>query len=193
MNVQRNWPRLDVPRKVKLTIADFLRLNDAGAFDQYSKTELIDGEIVAVNSQFTGHARFKTRMSHRLQDVLDAKMPDFLAMVEVSVAIHPRGLPEPDIVVTNFQETGRVPVPVETIVLIVEVSDTTLRFDLGKKAKLYAAAGVPEYWVADLQGGIMHKLWAPVGKHYTERRELPFGQRVEAMTIAGLGVETVSI
>jgi Uma2 family endonuclease len=190
MNIQRNW---DMPRKVKLTIADFLRLNDSGAFDDYSKTELIDGEIVALNSQFTGHARFKTRMSHRLQDVLDLMMPDYLAMVEVAVAIPPSGLPEPDVVVTDFSETGRVPVPVESIALIVEISDTTLRFDLGKKAKLYAAAGVPEYWVADLQGGKMHQMWAPAGKDYTKRREVPFGDRVEAVTIAGLGVETQGI
>jgi Uma2 family endonuclease len=193
MNVQRNWSKLDVPRKVKLTIADFLRLNDAGAFDAYSKTELIDGEIVAVNSQFTGHARFKSLLSYRIQHALETTLPDYVALVEVSVAIPPQGFPEPDIVITNFKETGRVPVPVEMIAFIVEIADSTLRFDLGKKAKLYAAASVPEYWVADLQGGIMHQLWMPVGKQYTQRREVPFGQRVESTTIAGLGVETVGI
>lgn len=190
MNIQRKW---DMPRRVKLTIADFLRLDDAGAFRDYAKTELIDGEIIAVNSQFTGHARFKTRMSHRLQDVLDSIMPSYLVLVEVAVAIPPQGMPEPDIVITNFQETGRVPVPVETIALILEVSDTTLRFDLGKKARLYAAAGVPEYWVADLQGRKLHQMWAPAGKDYTQRRELPLGGRVEAVTVAGLGVETLGI
>jgi Uma2 family endonuclease len=190
MNIQRQW---DMPRKVKLTIADFVRLNDAGAFRDYSKTELIDGEIVAVNSQFTGHARFKSRMSYRLEGVIEAIMPDYLVLVEVAVSIPPRGLPEPDIVITNFQETGRVPVPVDMIALIVEVSDSTLRYDLGKKARLYAAAGVPEYWVADLQGGKLHQMWAPSGKGYGEKREIALGERLEAVTIAGLAIETAGI
>jgi Uma2 family endonuclease len=193
MNVQRNWSRLDVPRKVKLTIADFLRLNDAGAFDAYSKTELIDGEIVALNSQFTAHARYHSGLFRRIADVVDEIMPGYITLVEVSVAFPPQNLPEPDIVVTNFQEIDDAPVPVETVALIVEVSNSTLRFDLGKKAKLYAAAGVAEYWVADLQGRIIHQLWAPSGKGYTEKREVPFGQRVEAVTIAGFGVETQGI
>jgi Uma2 family endonuclease len=190
MNIQRNW---DMPRKVKLTIGDFLRLNDSGAFDDYSKTELIDGEIVALNSQYTAHARYHSGLFRRIADTVDEVMPGYLTLLEVSVAFPPKNLPEPDIVVTSFQEIGDVPVPVETIALIVEVSNSTLRFDLGKKAKLYAAAGVPEYWVADLQGGKMHQMWAPAGKDYTEMREVPFGDRVEAVTIAGLGVETQGI
>jgi Uma2 family endonuclease len=190
MNMQRS---LDTTRKVKLTIADFMRLNDAGAFRNYSKTELIDGEIVAVNAQFVAHARCQTGMMRRIADAVDAHMPGYLTLVEVAVAILPRSMPEPDITVTNFQELGRVPVPVETIALIVEIADSTLRFDLGKRLSNYAAAGVAEYWVVDVQGRMVHQHWAPFGKDYTQRREIALGERLEAVTIAGLAIETAGI
>jgi Uma2 family endonuclease len=187
MNDLRKWDR---PRKVKLTVGDFLRLDQADAFRDYAKTELIEGEIIAVNAQFVPHARFKTQFFRRLADAVDVEMPGFTALVEVSVAIPPNSAPEPDIVITDFEETGRQAVPVERVALIVEVSDSTLRYDLGQKAKVYAAAGVPEYWVADLEGRVLHQFWQPEGKTYVGKRALPFGETVAAVTIPGLEVST---
>jgi Uma2 family endonuclease len=66
----------------------------------------------------------------------------------------------------------------------------SLKIDLGQKAAAYAAAGIPEYWVADANGRVIHQLCAPVGEAYAERREVAFGEMVEAVTIKGLRVET---
>jgi Uma2 family endonuclease len=187
MNDLRKWDR---PRKVKLTVRDFLRLDDAGAFRGYAKTELIEGEIIGMNAQFAPHARFKSDLFRRLADVVDEVLPGFSTLSEVAVSIPPHSMPEPDIVVTDFRETGRQAIPVETVVLIVEVADTTVRFDLGKKAKIYAAARVPEYWVADLEAGKLHQFSSPSDKGYCDRLELKLGDMVEAATIEGLRVDT---
>ena len=180
----------DEPRPVKLTIADFIRLDDAGAFDAYPKTELIDGVVVAMNAQFSTHARVKTRLLRRIADAVDRAMPGYEAWSEVATAIPPVNMPEPDIVVTRFQATGRAPVPVETIALVVEVADTTKRYDLGTKARIYAAAGVPEYWVADVTGETIYQLWSPTGEEFAQRRAVTFGTAIEAITIGGLRIET---
>lgn len=177
------------PTPVKLRIEDYLQLSDAGALQRYAKTELIGGVIVAMNAQYSAHARAKSRLFRRLADAVDAMMPGFEAWSEVSVAIPPSDLPEPDIVVTRFQG-GREPVPVATVALIVEVADTTLEYDLGTKAALYAGAGVAEYWVVDLQGGKIHQLWAPEGEEYTRQAEVAFGALVKAETIDGVEVAT---
>lgn len=187
MTAFQKW---DEPRPVKLTIADFLRLDDSGAFNDYPKTELIDGVAVAMNAQYTPHARVKSRLFRRLAESVDNALPGYETLVEVSIAIPPLNLPEPDIVVTRFQASGRVPVPVETIVLIVEVADTTKSYDLGTKARIYAEARVPEYWVVDVAGEAIHQLWAPAGEDYSERRLVPFGTAISAAAIDRFVVET---
>ena len=187
-------PALDEPHPVRLTIADFLCLDSAGALDRYAKTELIEGVIVAVNAQFSTHARTKTRLLRRLADAVDAGMPAYEAWSEVSVAIPPMNLPEPDIVVTSFTPVaGRAPVPVETIAIIVEVADTTLSHDLRTKVTVYARAGIPEYWVVDVEAKVIHQMWAPAGETYAERREMAIGDRIAAATVEGLTVETAGI
>jgi Uma2 family endonuclease len=186
MTALRKW---DEPRPVKLTTDDFRRLAEAGAFINYAKTELIDGVIVAMNAQFSAHARAKSLLLRRLADAVEATMPGYEAWSEVSVSIPPDDMPEPDLVVTRFRG-GREPVPTDTIALVVEVADTTAAYDLGRKAGVYAAAGIAEYWVIDIEARQAHQLWGPKDGAYAERRELPLGGRLEAATAPGVAVET---
>jgi Uma2 family endonuclease len=190
MTALRKW---NEPRPVKLTIDDFLRLDESGAFRDYAKTELIEGVIVAMNAQFSAHARAKSLLLRRLADAVDRSMAGYETWSEVSVAIPPGNLPEPDLVVTNFNPSRRAPVPAETIALVVEVSDTTAAFDLGQKAGVYAGAGIAEYWVVDLEGATIRQLWGPGPAGYAEQRSVKLGERIEAVTIAGLAVETAGI
>lgn len=180
---------LNAPQPVKLTIDDFLLLDRSGAFDRYAKTELINGVIVATNAQYSAHARVKTRMLLALAPAIRSAMPGFEVLIEVSVAMPNDSMPEPDLVVTSFVG-GREPVPVGTVALVIEVSDTTFSSDLGEKAKLYAAHGVPEYWVVDIEGGVVHQLWRPDTDGYAERREVSLGEPLAAATIDALNVET---
>jgi Uma2 family endonuclease len=79
------------------------------------------------------------------------------------------------------------------VALAVEISDSTLKFDLTRKLALYAREGIPEYWVADIKGRKVHQFWAPDGGKYASSREVAFGVRIDSVTIAGLSVETVSL
>lgn len=176
------------PHGVRLSARDFLLLVDNGAFDKYSKSELIDGEIVCVNSQLRPHAMAKTNLAYQLINALQAMDSSLTVIVEVGVKLDDSNLFEPDIVVVSDSE-DRV-VPGETVVLAVEVSDTTLRHDLVRKAAFYAATGIPEYWVLDVNKRVLHQLWAPGPEGFGERREIKLGSVVEAVTIAGLKIET---
>ncbi|MFN3946293.1 MAG: Uma2 family endonuclease [Allosphingosinicella sp.] len=146
----------DEPRPVKLTVEDFLRLDAAGAFASYAKTELIEGVIVAMNAQHAAHARAQGRLFRRLAEAVERFLPGHEA-------------------------------------LIVEISDTTLAFDLGTKARAYAANNIAEYWVVDLPGGRVRQLWSPSANGYAESREIAIGQPIEAVTLTGLRVETAGI
>ena len=174
---------LQEPRPVQLTVENFLHLSDTGAFREYAKTELIGGTIVAMNAQFSRHARIKTHLLRRLADAVDEGLAGYDTWAEVSVAISPVDLPEPDLVLTSFQASERAAVPVETVALIVEIADTTARYDLDIKADLYAAAGVPEYWVVEIPTNSVHQFWEPTKDGYAQRRNQALGQRLEAITL----------
>jgi Uma2 family endonuclease len=180
------------PLPVKLRIEDYLLLDRSGAFDSYAKTELIEGEIYFMNAQHRPHALAKMELYDALRDRLRALGSSLRPIVEASIAIPERSAPEPDIVLTS-EPVGQGLIPLASVALIVEVSDTTLATDLGRKAALYARHSIPEYWVADLEGGLIHQMWSPEGEAYVERREVKFGDRMEAATIEGLAVETAGI
>ena len=101
----------------------------------------------------------------------------------------PHNVPEPDIAVTGEPE-GDGLIPLSSLALIVEVADTTLRNDLGRKAKIYAREGVPEYWVVDIRNALIHQMWAPTSGRYTETREVVFGERIDSMTIDAVSIPT---
>ncbi len=179
---------LNVPQRYRFSVDEFLKLNDSGAFVECGKTELIEGEIFFMNSQWSRHARIKSNLLVELTLALRSIGSEFTAICEVSVHLSENSMPEPDIVLTNY--TGDKAVPLHTVALIVEVSDTTLATDLGRKAKLYAQAGVPEYWVVDVEGCIVHQLWSPGNSGYANAREVTLGGYVTAETLAGVVVGT---
>ncbi|MBV9881763.1 MAG: Uma2 family endonuclease [Sphingomonadaceae bacterium] len=190
MTALRKW---DEPRPVKLTIDDFLRLDETEAFRDYAKTELIEGVIFAMNAQYSAHAHAKTLLLRRLADAVDKVLPGYVTWSEVSVAIPPGNLPEPDLVVTNFRPSPRAPVPAETIALVVEVADTTAAFDLGQKAGVYARATIAEYWVVDLDAGAIRQLWEPGTEGYGQQKTIALGEPIAAITMKGLKIETTGL
>ncbi|WP_242182096.1 Uma2 family endonuclease [Sphingomonas sp. CARO-RG-8B-R24-01] len=180
------------PFTPKLTVDDYLLLDRSGAFDAYAKTELIDGAVVAVNAQFSEHFTVKTKVLLALAEACKRLGSGLQAWSEGSITMPPHSVPEPDVFVTTV-EPVRGPVALETVALIVEVASTSLSDDLGVMLRIYAQAGVPEYWVADVKARVIHQMWAPSGGAYAERRVVAFGDRVQSGTIDGLGVDTAAL
>lgn len=173
---------------VKLTLDDYLLLESSGAFAGYRKTELIDGEIFFMNAQHRPHVRLKMG----LYEAIKAGMPDgspLTLFIEASVALSGRDGPEPDLLLTS-EPYGDGLIPGSSVALIVEVSDATLRKDLGEKQVMYARAGIPEYWVANLDARVIHQMWEPADDVYTEHREVAFGTSLTAATIPHLMIAT---
>lgn len=179
------------PERARLRVEDFLLLAGSGAFDDYTKTELVDGDIYVMNAQFSRHARTQSRLLVELTLALRAIDSDLEAWVEVAVRATDHDMPEPDIVLTRWRGGGAV--PVGTVAMVVEVADSTLVADLGRKAELYAAAGISEYWVVDVEGRrvLIHHRPEPAG--YACRAEVALGDRLASATIEGLEVGTADL
>lgn len=182
-------PLTRVPRRVKLRVEDYLALDDSGAFEAYGRTELLDGEVVYMNAQHRPHARIKGRLFRVIAAKLEELGGHLEALVEGSVSMPPYNVPEPDIAITAEPE-GEGLIPLASLALIVEVSDTSLRTDMGRKRKIYAREGVAEYWVVDIKKSLIHQMWSPTGEAFSGKAEIAFGSRLTARTIIGLTVET---
>ncbi|HEX4693524.1 Uma2 family endonuclease [Sphingomonas sp.] len=179
------------PHLAKLTVKDFLTLAESGAFERYARTELIEGEIWAVNAIHTRHARMHGTLVTELGAAirgLDAKLDILIAP---STELSQDSLPEPDIAIAARSEDKVLQGP--TVKLAIEIADTSLDIDLGRKARLYARYAVPEYWVVDVERRIVHQLWSPAGEAFAQKREIAFGEPLIAATIAGLTIATEAL
>ena len=157
--------RMVTQQQVRLRVEDFLALAESGALPDHERTELIDGSIYWVAPEHRPHAGMKMDLVFRINDALRLHRPDLAVVSEVTVGMPPHDAPLPDIVVTSEPE-GEGVVPLGSVRLLVEVSVTTLRDDLGSKLRSYAAHGVPEYWVVDVAKGMLHQMWSPSGDGY---------------------------
>jgi Uma2 family endonuclease len=182
-------PRLDTLEKARLRVEDFLLLDRSGAFGGNRRTELIEGDIYYMNAQYRPHARVKAKLYDELRDWVRSSGSALTVMIETTVAMPPHNAPEPDLVLTS-EPDGDGPIPVASVALLIEIADTTLKDDLGIKAKTYAAQGVPEYWVADVNGRVIHQMWSLGEGGYAARRVVGFGEKMAAETLVRLVFDT---
>ena len=178
------------PYEVRFTIEDLIRLNRQWSkSDRFHGTELIDGRIYHTPARYIPRASMVTRLYLALREGLEAVPGAPEAMMRVSIAMPPHDLPLPDLLLNAGYE-GSGFVPCRCVPLVIEVAQSAVSFFMGKKLRIYAKHCVPEYWVVDLRANAVHQMWAPGADGYAGRREVTLGTRIEAVTIAGLGVET---
>jgi len=76
---------------------------------------------------------------------------------------------------------------------LIEVSSTTLSFDLRRKAALYASNAVAEYWVIDVAKEVVHRHWEPAEGAYRSSDKVALGGRLESVTLENLAIDTADL
>lgn len=114
----------------------------------------------------------------------------FEVFFEISARISPRTMPRPDAMLARHVPPNG-PIERDDVALMVEITDTTHDVDLGPKPRIYAEAGVPEYWVVDLKALVVHRMWEAGADMYARRDTVTFGDPLVSETIAGLKVTTI--
>lgn len=127
------------------TLAEFDKMIDNGLLTEDDRVELIEGELVPMAAKGNRHELIKTIvinwMFRRLAD-------DEILTVELGWRPSAEVYLEPDIVIyLRGPQPSAVPAP--SALLVVEISDSSLRYDLDRKSRIYASLGVREYWVID--------------------------------------------
>ena len=171
----------------KWSISDYHQMITAGILDD-RHVELLNGEIVDMPSEGAPHANRSTNAAEYLRDLLGKQ-------VQVREG-HPITIPssnsepEPDIAIVRRLTGGydqHHPYP-EDVFWLIEYSYSSLKKDLDPKAKIYAAAGIAEYWVVNLQANELVVMRDPIDGEY--RSEVTWKEgAIEPLEFAGVVVE----
>jgi Uma2 family endonuclease len=136
---------IEAPRRL-LTADEYMAMVDAGILGPDDHVELLDGEIVEMSPEGAAHAKACAGTNETLV-VAYLSSPYEIRPMSTHRA-GPRSVPEPDFSVVARAE--RDIIEVSKSLLLVEVSDSSLRIDRGKKASIYARAGAPLYWIVEI-------------------------------------------
>ena len=144
------------------TVEEFNQAASTGVFNDPGLLEIIHGRIIEKMPEGGRHTGLRRRMARHLRAVLE---PSSFVCEECPLRIAFDGEPTPDIMFTRQEDYGDShPMPTD-VVLLIEVSDSSVERDLGEKALLYAQAGIFDYWVVLVNESIIvvHRKPSPEG------------------------------
>jgi Uma2 family endonuclease len=137
------------PTQRRWTRDEYYRMGELGWFIG-QRAELIDGEIMVLSPQGPSHATSTDRVRRILERTLGEGV---WVRMQLPVDFGSHSEPEPDVSVVAGSLEDYTSAHPTTALLIVEVSDSTLSYDRHRKARLYARAGIADYWIINLVGG----------------------------------------
>jgi Uma2 family endonuclease len=132
-----------------LTSAEYYHMMETGIIREGERVELISGQIFTMAAKGTRHTVSTTSLLEELSIVIQRQAT---IRCQDPITLPNNSEPEPDIVIARLREDKYLnshPAPTD-IILVIEVADSTLKFDREVKAPLYAIAGINEYWIINL-------------------------------------------
>jgi Uma2 family endonuclease len=183
----RNW---------RWTKAEYYRLGEQGFFHG-RRVELIEGRLMVHSPQKSLHAAVVELLTELLQPLLPAGNG---LRVQLPIDLGQTTEPEPDFAVVHGSARQRLAAHPTTAVLIIEVADSSLRYDRRRKGSLYARAGIADYWLINLVDNRLEVYRDPVpdstqlyGHRYSTRVDLVPPATVSPLAFPGITIPVASL
>ncbi|MDQ2783794.1 MAG: Uma2 family endonuclease [Chloroflexota bacterium] len=179
-----------VPRR-RFTVAEYQRMGEVGIFTEDDRVELIEGEMYQMSPIGIRHARCVNRLTVILSRHLE---PDMLPNVQNPIYLPGENAPQPDLAIVRDRDSGDDlwPTPAD-ILLVIEVSDSTLAHDRGTKLPLYAAAGIAEAWIVDLAAATVERHTDPRDGLYRLVASARPGESLASTVLPALAIPVADI
>jgi Uma2 family endonuclease len=148
-----------------LTSAEYYQMMESGIIREGERVELILGQIFTMAAKGTRHTVATTRLVTELLMLIQGRA---IVRCQEPITLPNNSEPEPDIAIVRLRSDEYInshPSPAD-IILVIEVADSTIRFDRDTKAPLYAAAGISEYWIVNLIDNRLEIYRQPEGSIY---------------------------
>jgi Uma2 family endonuclease len=147
------------------TAEEYHRMAAAGIFHPEERVELIAGQIIRMSAKGTAHTAAVRRTAKILRNLLINQAEVY---TQDPIQLDDFSEPEPDVAVVRIDPLDYAdhhPTPSE-VYLIIEVADSSLKYDRETKAKAYARSGIADYWVLDVINRKLHMFREPIQEGY---------------------------
>ena len=177
----------DLVRRHRLTVEEYYRMAEVGLLAPETRVELIDGEILDMAPIGKRHAGVVDQLAELMMAAAGQRAQ---VRIQNPLRLDQSSEPAPDLVLLKRRPDkykSAHPAPADAL-LVIEVSESSLHFDLNKKLPLYARHGIPEVWIVDLAAPRVHFFHAPhdAGFEYTSSTPKPGLIRLQASPDIGV-------
>jgi Uma2 family endonuclease len=162
-----------LPRR-RFTIAEVEAMVAAGVMEEDERVELIGGELVPMSPKGLAHEVLKTALADRWY-----RLPKSNAdlVIATTFRLSEDTYLEPDVVIFP-RASGIAGLRANNVLLVVEIADSSLLYDMGRKAALYASFGIRELWVIDAVGLTTRVFREPAADGYRDARDFAASDRL---------------
>ena len=172
----------------RLTVADYYRMGEAGVFAPDARVELIEGEIIDMAPIGTRHGAAVKRLNALLAAAVGARA---VVSVQDPLRLSELSEPEPDLMLlkprTDFYVDAHP--SAADVLLLIEVADTSARYDREIKLPLYARHGVSEVWIVDLEARLLRFFRGPAGDAYDQASATASPGRTPIAALPGIEID----
>ena len=178
--------------KRSFTVGEYRRMVEAGILSEADRVELIDGEVFEMSPIGKRHAACVAILTRMLTLLLQHVT---LVWVQNPIRLDNYSEPQPDLVVLKPRQDfyrNSLPTP-EDVLIVIEVSDTTLDYDRKVKVPLYARAGIPETWVVNLPEERIEVYADPASGAYQAVNSYGRGDELQSRALAALRLRVAEV
>ena len=179
-----------VPNQYEFTVEEYHQMGEAGIFTENAGIELLNGRIYTMSPIGKKHFACVNRITRFFAQNLTDQA---IVSVQNPVVLNDRSEPEPDVTLLRYQEDfyeSQLP-NANDVLLLIEVSETTLRFDREIKLPLYAQSEIPEVWIMNLKDASVEVYTNPQEGNYTQLQTLKRGHKLtpQQLPLLAVGVD----
>ena len=174
----------------QISVKQYHDMIEQGILTTNDRVELLNGLLVRKMSQKTPHARTIRRLTRYIPKLLPNGWTEQFQLPVVMG----NSEPEPDAAILRGSEADydhRHPTPSD-FGIVIEVADTTLRYDRSEKGPVYAASGIPEYWIVNLEEQVVEVYTQPTPDGYAQIQPYRAGDAVP-LVLDGQPITTFSV
>jgi Uma2 family endonuclease len=176
----------------KFTVADYMRMAEAGILTEDDRVELIDGEVRAMAPIGEWHISTVNRLTAQVSRQIGDRA---ILSVQNPIQLDDYTEPQPDIVLLRYREDFYVHAKArpEDVLLVMEVADSSLEYDRDEKIPRYARAMIPEVWLWGAEREVVIQYTEPDGTRYRHVQTFGRGQVIISQTVGGFQLSVDSI
>jgi Uma2 family endonuclease len=174
------------------TIHDYARMRESGILTEDDRVELINGEVRLMSPIGPVHIALVNKLNQILTIHIGT---DAIVSIQNPIQLDDFTEPQPDIAILQAREDFYVSgTPrADDVLLVIEISDSTIDYDRNEKTPRYASAHIPEVWIIDVNRKVIEQYSKPFKGEYTQILKLLLGSTIQSQSLPAVSIDVDKI